>query len=438
MTDSDQTPPARSLLCKHVRSIGTLWNSWISLRSRALHSRHKITAEDARRIDQNPVGVLRSLHEALRRKEFRFGLQRAVLQQRESKNPRPIVVSPITNRIVQRAILETLQDQRSSAIKRLGDIPIALRTPTSVGGIPGKGASDAVRLISGAINGGAGFFIRSDIKDFFTKVPTVRLIQAIRQQTGDDEFAELVEAGLAVELENATDPVVAEWRWLFPDGETGVPQGSSLSAFCANYVLRELDAQLNVPGLTMVRYIDDFVILGPSQTEVRAAWDLAESILGDLGLEAHRPVQGRSKASLGTVAVGFDFLSYRFRNAQIGLSRDVKKRLISEIDADISIAKQSIQASLKTPRRAEPRFAQALVSLDRKVRGWGDSFRDVTQRVEFAQLDDKIMERVRAFIGWYSSRVGDLEQSDKMRGLGVALLADTPARELIDHEIPSK
>ena len=406
--------------------MGTLWTSWISLRSRALSSRNRTTSEDARRIDQNPTSVLRGLQEALRKGEFKFSLQRGVLQRRKGKDPRPIVVSPVTNRIVQRAILETLQSQAPSTVRRLGDIPIALSTPTSVGGIPGKGASDAVRIISKAIREGATHYIRSDVKDFFTKVPTARLIESIRQQTGDDEFTDLIQDGLAVELENAGDPMVAEWIELFPDGETGIPQGSSLSALCANYLLREFDAELNGEGLTMLRYIDDFVILGASESVVRHAWHTGLEFLDELGLEAHEPSPQKTKAPKGKVSDGFNFLSYRFRAGQIGLSRDVKRRLLTEIDANISAAKRSIQMSLETPRRAEPRFAQALARLDRKIRGWGDSFRDVNQRVEFTQLDDKIMERIRVFIGWYTSRVGDYDSEEKMRGLGVALLGDTP------------
>ncbi len=410
----------------------TLWTSWLSLRSRALHSRNSKTAEDARRIDQNPTGILRGLQVALRKGEFEFRLQRGVLQQRKGKNPRPLVVSPVTNRIVQRAILETLQDQAPSTIRRLGDIPVALRTRTSVGGIPGKGASDAVRIISMAIRAGATHYIRSDIKEFFTKVPTARLIQSIRKQTGDDEFADLIRSGIAVELENASDPMVSEWIELFPDGEIGVPQGSSLSAFCANYLLRKFDAGLNGSDLTTVRYIDDFVILGPSEPVVRDAWKSALRFLTDLGLEAHAPTPRGTKASQGAVSNGFDFLSYRFHQGQIGLSRDAKQRLLHDIDSEISAAKRSIQTSWETPRRSEPRFAQALVRLDRKVCGWGNSFRDVNQRVEFAQLDDKIIVRIQAFIGWYRSRVGECQPKEKMRGLGVALLGDTPRREAFD------
>ena len=162
------------------------------------HCHHSLNERIPAAEQLHPTSVLRGLQEALRKGEFKFSLQRGVLQRRKGKDPRPIVVSPVTNRIVQRAILETLQSQAPSTVRRLGDIPIALSTPTSVGGIPGKGASDAVRIISKAIREGATHYIRSDVKDFFTKVPTARLIESIRQQTGDDEFTDLIQDGLAV------------------------------------------------------------------------------------------------------------------------------------------------------------------------------------------------------------------------------------------------
>jgi len=251
--------------------MSTLWTSWVAIRSKAIHSGNRVTREDARRIDQNPLRILRGLQESLRDGSFEFALQRGILQRRPGKKPRPIVVSPVTNRIVQRAILETLQSDSRAIKARLGVVTSVLSTPTSVGGIKGRGSQDAVRLLRQAIDNGATHFVRSDIRDFFTGVPTRDLLEHMRRETKDDEFVDLVREGLKVELANANDPSVRVWLSLFPDGEVGVPQGSSLSAFCANYVLREFDQRLNGRGVTTVRYIDDFVILGPSETAVAGA-----------------------------------------------------------------------------------------------------------------------------------------------------------------------
>lgn len=426
MTDSDQPRATKSPLCRVVRGIPTLWGAWISIRSKAIQSPNRKTAQDARRIDQNPQGTLRRIQEELRSGVFEFAPQKGVLKRRDGKKPRPLVISPVVNRIVQRAILDTIQSKKPSIKNRLGSISIVLDTPTSVGGIPGKGSGDAVRLIRKAIECGASHFIRSDIRDFFTRVQTRKLIETIREITGDGEFADLIRRGLSVELENADDPIVSEWRSLFPDGTTGVPQGSSLSAFCANFVLRDFDTALNQNGTVMVRYIDDFVILGPSDTSVQAAWSLAISILDGLKLEFHEPVPRGDKASLGAIGDGFEFLSYRFRGRQVGLSRKAKSSLIANVDMVISSGKRSIGKSLSQPRRAETRFAQVLVDIDRRVRGWGDSFREVDQRLEFKQLDDKISERIKGFVGWYSQHTKSRPPEEKMRALGVALLHDTP------------
>ena len=350
----------------------TLWSAWIAVRSKALHSRNKETASDARRVEQNPIGVLRALHESLRHGSFEFSLQKGVVKERKGKKPRPLVVAPVPNRIVHRAILDTLQSDKPGVQQRLGHIPGILATPTSVGAIPGRGSPDAVRIIRRSIDTGATDFIRSDIRDFFTKVPTAKLIQFIRAQTEDDAFAALVERGVAVELANADDPRVREWIDLFPDGEIGVPQGCSLSALCANVVLQEFDRALNRRGITMVRYIDDFVILGSKHQAVEKAWHAGVKILNGLGLEVHAPSPGGTKASLGRIDDGFEFLSYHFRAKTVGLARDAKTRLLGEIDNELADARTTIAKHMRQVRRAETRYVQALDSIDRKVRGWGD------------------------------------------------------------------
>tara|TARA_R110000803_G_scaffold7429_4_gene23919 strand:- start:2061 stop:3302 length:1242 start_codon:yes stop_codon:yes gene_type:complete len=407
----------------------TLWASWMSVRSRAIHSQNEQTNIDAKRIDQNPQKALRTIHEELRRGTFQFELQRGVLKKREGKPPRPLVVSPVSNRIVQRAILETLQTRKPRLKGCLGEVPAYSNTPTSVGGLPGKGAPDAVSQITAAIRGGATHFIRSDIKDFFTGIPTAKLIKWIGEQTQDLAFADLLEAGLKVELSNIDDPLVRMWFDLFPDGETGVPQGSSLAAFFANVTLAKFDEELNEAGLTTIRYIDDFVILGSSEEQVGLAWKVAKQRLASLNLQVHEPVTGGKKASLGAISSGFDFLSYRFDNANVSLSKDAKAKLLESVRQTLRQGMRDIQTSLRASRRAEPRFVQTLAGLDRRLRGWGDSFQDVTLRLEFHQLDTQISEEVRKFIAWYSRVTSELGDTDRRRALGVALLSDTPRRD---------
>lgn len=426
MTDSDPPRPSKSALCLHARKIKTLWLAWISIRSKALRSPNQETRASAIAIDENPYNTLLALQRQLGSGTFRFEPQKGALKSRKGKKPRPLVISPLNNRIVQRAILDTLQSNKPSIRGHLGSIPDVLYTPTSVGGIPEKGSSNAVHLIRGSIAAGATHFVRSDIKDFFTRVNTAQLIATVQKISGDAEFAKLLEDGLRVELANADQPSIREWIYLFPDETLGVAQGSSLSTFCANFVLRGLDNALNNNGLVMVRYIDDFVILARSRAAVMRGWSTAKKILSELNLEVHDPLQNDEKASIGHVSQGFDFLSYQFSSNGVGLSRPAKASILEKVDQTVSGGKRSISESLEEKRRTERRFAQSLVEIDCQLRGWGDSFRDVDQRVQFKQLDEKISSKVGNFVGWYSRQTRDRDAREKMRALGVALLYDTP------------
>ncbi len=426
MINPDQPTKKPRDLCWEVRRLDSLWSAWHSVRQRALLSRDNDTLRDARDIDQNPSKSIRALHEALRHGRFRFDKQRGVLKIKKGKTPRPIVISPVRNRIVQRAILDVLQSDKPDIAKRLGDIPKVLATPTSVGGIPGRGSPEAVVLIQRAIREGATHYLRSDIQNFFTKVPTLDVLAYLMGQTGDSAFVQFVKDALTVELSNAEEPKVREWISLFPTGDVGVPQGSSLSALCANVVLRDFDAEFNSRGLTTVRYIDDFVMLGTSERSLRRAWTSAVAHLDRLGLEAHSPFPGSAKASAGFTRDGFDFLSFRFHDGKISPSRMAKQKLLEAIASKFRDSRRMILATANAPRRAEPRLVQALASIDHHIRGWGDAFKNVDQRLEFSQLDQEIQRAVGRFVGSFFKAAPGMMTPEKMRALGIALLADTP------------
>jgi RNA-directed DNA polymerase len=414
-------------LFEEVKRLSTLRAAWRTVRSRALSSNHEPTRRAAAAVEVNSERYLARLQRSLGRREFEFAPQRGVPKRRAGKNPRPLVIAPVGNRIVQRAILDVCQTQSSRLHRKLGEIPRLLATPTSVGGLPDKGVFNAARLIRTAIDGGAKWFVRSDIKDFFTRIPRAELGEFLRENIEDSEFVDLFLAALEVELENGTE--IAEWLALFPDDETGIPQGSSLSALCANIALRTFDAQMNDRGITTVRYLDDFVILGARQSSTLAAWNGAKSLLTAGGFELHDPRTASGKASQGKIEDGFDFLSLHFDRSTCIPTQAARQKLLSEIDRLIRSVKADINANCSAVRRAEPRFIQALALVDRKIRGWGDAFSCSNQRLGFHQLDDQIQRRLDGLLTWWVRRAATMSSSERSRGFGITLLADTPRNE---------
>tara|TARA_R110002073_G_scaffold205620_3_gene365412 strand:- start:378 stop:1673 length:1296 start_codon:yes stop_codon:yes gene_type:complete len=419
---SDRQAFQASTLLSAVRSRRTLWKAWFKVYPRAKYSPHDATRKAARAFKSNPATNIESLQSRLSRQSFLFSPQRGVAKKRAGKTPRPVIVSPLENRIVQRAILDVLQCPPERLKAQLAPVSRVLETPTSVGGLPGKGVPEAVNLITGAIQAGATHYIRSDIKDFFGAIPKEKVIEFIRATTKDDAFTDFFEAALQVELANESE--IREWLSLFPRGDIGVPQGSALSALCANILLREFDRDTNSADSTTVRYIDDFVVLANTEQAANAAYSRGKKIMESLGLSLHDPLQHSEKASIGEVSKGFEFLSYRFMGKEVSASKAARGKLEGMVRQEIKDAKKTIMENLNAPRRTSEKYIQVLSRLDRKIRGWADSFAYSTRRLEFAQLDDKIFEMLDEFSVWFYRKTKNLDKKSRRRALGIALVTD--------------
>jgi RNA-directed DNA polymerase len=228
---------------------------------------------------------------------------------------------------------------------------------------------------------------------------------------------------LATELENEHE--VRDLIHLFPLGEEGVPQGSALSALCANIVLADFDAELNARDITTVRYLDDFIILGRNKKATLKAWNSAQKILKSLNMECHDPHDGAGKACMGTMADGVDFLSFHIDDRNVYPSKKVRDNFVNDVRDTIHNAKKAINSVKDEPRRAEPRFVQSLGLLDRKIRGWGDAFSATTMRFTLAQLDKQIDVLIKGYLNWFGRVRGGRSANHQRRLMGIALLIDT-------------
>ena len=100
---------------------------------------------------------------------------------------------------------------------------------------PYGGVGPAIKLVMEAMNGGATQFFQSDIKAFFTKIPTQQIVDTVYGETKDEPLAELFSRALEVNLRNKDE--LLKYADIFPSGGIGVAQGSSLSTFAGNVLL---------------------------------------------------------------------------------------------------------------------------------------------------------------------------------------------------------
>ena len=234
---------------------------------------------------------LRSLQQELIEGRYKPRRVTQVLVPKASSGWRPLSLWAIRDRVVQRAVynyLEPVVEPRFLAC--------------SYGFRPGRTTKDAALAIHQARLGGADWVFDGDIKDCFGQMKREILQKQLGRWGVPGPLRELIDRWLRAHVWNA-------WRG---DGQAGTSQGGAISPLLCNIYLHEFDEQLRHRRWRLIRYADDFVIVGRSQREAERAGRRAGDILAKLGLEIHP-----QKSRITSFAEGFQFVGWFFINEQI-------------------------------------------------------------------------------------------------------------------------
>ena len=399
--------------------------AWRHVRQNGLISPSAETQEAVAQFDFEADRRLERLYRQLLHRHFTFKPGKGVLKRREGKSPRPIVVHQLEDRIVQRSILSVLQLH-----PRVNQY---VRVPTSFGGIEGPSVRLALNATIDRIRGGASSFVRSDIKDFFGGIPKEAVLDLLGKMIDDPDFLGFVTSAITVELENLG--TLGRDAELFPIYEVGVAQGCALSPLFGNILLHDFDLQLNARGLHCLRYVDDFLLLGPSDRHVRQGFKSALRILETHSLSAYDPWRREAKASKGRVEDGFEFLGCEVSPDRILPGRKARARLRKKV-------RGALDESTKAFRLADPKALERanLVTTLKKVsniiQGWGNQYSFCNSPRLWRKLDRDIDALIIAYLGKYKTARGAFlrRQDAPMLGrrfLGVHLLEDSKSSPIL-------
>jgi hypothetical protein len=247
----------------------------------------------------------------------------------------------------------------------------------------------------------------------------------------DDEFMTLFERATETSLANLAH--LGDDAALFPLGTEGVAQGSPLSPLIGNILLREFDAKMNGRGIVCVRYIDDFVLLGPSPSALNKAFANAQAELMRFGMTAYDPASNTEKASLGTVESGFQFLGCHIKPGLVQPCRSARQNILLAVDEALKRGRKSLKkaAEMSGPKVPKQRYAQTLVEIDHILRGWGHAFAFCNGRSVFRDLDRTIDQNLSRFRHWAKALCEDRSPEARRRIAGVFLLGDTEQAETV-------
>jgi hypothetical protein len=92
---------------------------------------------------------------------------------------------------------------------------------------------------------------------------------------------------------------------LFWDFKVGIPMGSPLSPILGAVALLPLDRALARANCLYVRYMDDWIVLTKTHSQLRKVARITNEVLKTLKQTKHP-----DKTYIGRISKGFDFLGY--------------------------------------------------------------------------------------------------------------------------------
>lgn len=278
---------------------------------------------------------------------------------------RNLGIPTVTDRVVQQAILQVLQQLWDPTFSN-----------ASYGFRPGRSAHQAISQAKALVAQGHDWVVDIDLEKFFDQVPHDRLMRRLHERIPDKRVIKVIRAFLnAGVMENG----------LVSQSDEGTPQGGPLSPLLSNIVLDELDKELEKRGHAFVRYADDCNIYVRSQSAgERVMKSVSDFISRKLKLKVNQTKSAVDKPS------NRKFLGFTIggKNAKAYVSEKARVRFKDRIR--------------ELTRRGTPAL-KLIEKLNTYLRGWAGYFGYADDHWTLRDMDRWIRRRLRS-LSWRSWR----------------------------------
>lgn len=239
----------------------------------------------------------------------------------------------------------------------------------SYGFRPGRSAHQAIERASEYVKEGKIWVVDIDLKSFFDEINHDRLMNRLRNSISDKKLLKLIHQFLRAGLMQGG----VETQRI-----AGTPQGGPLSPLLSNIVLDELDKELEVRGLSFVRYADDCnIFVGSERSAQRVLKSMTTFIEKKLKLKVNLEKSGVRRCD------HVKFLGHTIMG-------DGKIRI-----ADKSILRFKVKIREVTKRNRAIPLGRLIGELNLIIQGWATYFRKC----------NTWLSALRAMDGWIRNRL---------------------------------
>lgn len=217
------------------------------------------------------------IREVLLKGSYQPGMVRRVEIPKATGGMRQLGIPNVVDRVIQQCVLQILQP--------LWDPTFHAR---SYGFRPGKSAHQAVCRAQELIQAGYHYCADVDLEKFFDRVNHDVLMGRLAKRIEDKRLLKLIRAFLNAGV--MLNGVVIERH-------EGTPQGGPLSPLLANFLLDEVDKELERRGLAFVRYADDCNVYVRSQRAGERVMSSLTTLFAKLRLKVNTAKSGVAVAT---------------------------------------------------------------------------------------------------------------------------------------------